>query len=74
MKCAICKNGDTCSGKTTIVLERDKTTLIFKDVPAEICENCGEEYFSSVVNNQLLQMANEAAKKGIDLEMLRYAA
>jgi YgiT-type zinc finger domain-containing protein len=74
MKCAICKHGETHSGKVTVVLEKNETTLIFKNVPAEICENCGEEYLSSEVNNNLLQKANEAAKKGVDLEMLKYAA
>ena len=74
MKCAICKHGETQPGRVTVVLERDETTLLFKNVPADICENCGEEYVSSEVNSKLLQMANEAAKKGVDLEMLRYAA
>ena len=74
MKCAICKHGETQPGRVTVVLERNETTLLFKNVPADICENCGEEYVSSEVNSKLLQMANEAAKKGVDLEMLRYAA
>ena len=46
MKCAICQSGVTVEGYTTIVLEKDHTTLVFKKVPAEICENCGEEYIS----------------------------
>ena len=74
MKCAICKHGETLPGSVTVVLERNGTTLICKNVPAEICENCGEEYLTSEVNTRLLQTANEAAKKGVDLEMLKYAA
>jgi YgiT-type zinc finger domain-containing protein len=74
MKCAICKHGETNSGQITVVLERKNAILIFKNVPAEICENCGEEYVSSDVNNRLLSSANEAAEKGIDLEILKYAA
>ena len=74
MKCAICKNGETVAGEITVVLERNGTTLIFKSVPAEICDNCGEEYVSADVNKALLRSANEAAKKGVDLEMLKFAA
>ena len=54
MKCAICQSGVTVEGYTTIVLEKDHTTLVFKKVPAEICENCGEEYISEEVNKALL--------------------
>lgn len=47
MKCAICRNGYTIEGNITVVLERDQTTLVFKKVPAKICENCGGEYLSA---------------------------
>ena len=56
MKCAICRNGKTEDSYATVVLERDKTTLVFKYVPAKICDNCGEEYISSDVNKALLNM------------------
>lgn len=74
MKCAICRHGETSPGQITVVLERNNAMLIFKNVPAEICKNCGEEYISADVNNRLLLSANEAAEKGIDLEILKYAA
>jgi YgiT-type zinc finger domain-containing protein len=74
MKCAICRNGETAAGYVTIVLERDETTLVFKHVPAQICDNCGEEYISSEVNMTLLRRAREEMNKGVVLEMLNYAA
>lgn len=46
MKCPICKHGSTHTGYASITLERDDATLVFKHVPAEICDNCGEEYVS----------------------------
>ncbi|MFZ2725131.1 MAG: type II toxin-antitoxin system MqsA family antitoxin [Methylococcaceae bacterium] len=52
MKCAICRNGYTEQGFTTVTLERNQSTLVFKQVPADICENCGEIYLSSITNNQ----------------------
>jgi YgiT-type zinc finger domain-containing protein len=74
MKCAICRNGETFPGNITVLLEKNETTLIFKSVPAQICDNCGEEFVSSEVNNNLLKRANEAVEKGVALELLRYAA
>ncbi|MBL0701003.1 MAG: type II toxin-antitoxin system MqsA family antitoxin [Deltaproteobacteria bacterium] len=74
MKCAICRNGNTEKGFTTVVLERDKTILIFKRVPANICNNCGEEYISSDVNRKLLNFARDEKNRGITLELLEFAA
>lgn len=74
MKCAICKNGKTKKGFTTVVLEKDDTTLVFKKVPADICENCGEEYISSDINSNLLKLAEDALKRGTTLEMMNFAA
>ena len=74
MKCAICRNGYTQEDATTVVLERNQTILIFTEVPADICENCGEEYLSSKTNRRLLELAREALDRGVSLEMLKYAA
>ena len=74
MKCAICRNGYIQEGHTTVVLDRDETTLVFKEVPAYICDNCGEEYLSSETNRRLLELAKEAFNRRVSLEMLRYAA
>ena len=74
MKCAICRNGETEKGFSTIVLEKNDTTLVFKCVPSEICANCGEEYISANINRKLLELAREESKKGVTLEMLNFAA
>ena len=74
MKCAICKNGYTNPGTITVVLEKEHTTLIFKEVPADICTNCGEEYVSDEVNHQLLLKANDALQRNVSLELLQFAA
>ncbi len=57
MKCAICKNGYTNKGVSTIVLERDQMTIVFKQVPSDVCDNCGEEYISSQTNKKLFTIA-----------------
>lgn len=74
MKCAICKNGSTKNEHVTVTLDRDQTILVFKDVPAQVCDNCGEEYISAEINRRLLDLASEAARRGVKLELLQYAA
>jgi YgiT-type zinc finger domain-containing protein len=46
MKCPICRHGETEQGFATVILERNNTTLIFKQVPATVCNNCGEEFIN----------------------------
>ena len=74
MHCAICRHGTLEEGSTTVVLERGEVTLIFKEVPAQICENCGEEFVLAEVNESLLRRAETALGRGTTLEMLRFAA
>ena len=72
MKCAICRHGHTESGFTTVTLERNQSTLVFKKVPADICENCGEVYLSSEINRSLLKQAEQELQRGVFLEMVNY--
>ncbi|MEI7843583.1 MAG: type II toxin-antitoxin system MqsA family antitoxin [Gallionellaceae bacterium] len=74
MKCPICKHGDTKAGIASITLERDGSTMVFKRVPAEICENCGEVYHDATVTRSLLMQADQAAKGGVEIDVRRYAA
>ncbi len=61
-------------GSATVVLERGEATVIFKDAPARVCDNCGEEHVAAEVNEMLLRRAEEALNRGATLEMLRFPA
>jgi YgiT-type zinc finger domain-containing protein len=74
MKCVICKHGDTHPGKVTVTLQRGDSIIIFKNVGAEVCENCGEYYLSELTTKQLLLRAEEAVAGGAEVEILRFAA
>ncbi len=74
MKCVICKSGETKAGFVTVTLQRENTTVIFKEVPAEVCQNCGEYYLSEEITEKLLKRAEEAVKKGTEVEILKFAA
>jgi YgiT-type zinc finger domain-containing protein len=70
----MCKNGEAKPGYTTVTLERDGCTVIFKGVPADVCENCGEYYLTEDVTARLLRRAEAAAREGAEVEILAYAA
>ena len=57
-----------------IELLKGNLTIVFKKVPAQICDNCGEEYVSAEVNESLLRQAHAEWERGITLEMLDFAA
>lgn len=74
MMCVICKQGRTQPGTVTVPLQRGTATVIIKDVPAEVCENCGEYYLSEQVSNEILRRADAAVANGAEIEIIRYAA
>jgi YgiT-type zinc finger domain-containing protein len=65
MKCVICKQGETRSGTATVALEREGTVLVVRSVPAQVCQNCGEEYIDEDITATLLQQAEEAVRAGV---------
>jgi len=74
MECTICRHGETRPGAATVTLLRGGTTVIIKDVPANICENCGEYYLEGSVTQRTLDIAEDAARKGAEVEVIRFAA
>ena len=74
MKCPICKQGETKQGTASVTLVRDGTTIVFRDVPARICQNCGEAYHSAEVTATLMKQAEEAVVAGVEVDVRRFAA
>lgn len=74
MICTICKEGQTRPGAVTVPLQRGVSTIIVKEVPAQVCENCGEYYLSEEVTAELLRRAEAAVANGAEVEIIRYAA
>jgi len=74
MKCHICKKGETAAGFATITLERGGSTIVFKQVPAQICSTCGEQYVDDATTRQLLEQAEAAIKQGVQVDVRSFAA
>jgi len=70
----ICKQGETSKGTVTVPLQRGESTIIFKNVEAQVCENCGEYYLSEEDTNRLLSQAEQAVNRGAEVEIVRLAA
>ena len=74
MKCLICKQGETEDGFATVTLNRDSTILVVKEVPARVCNVCGEEYLDEEVSAKLSRKADAAVKSRVEVEICYYSA
>lgn len=74
MKCVICQYGETESGTTTVTLTRGEATIVIRDVPAQVCTICGEEYVDSETGKRLSQIAENALSEGVQVDVRRYKA
>jgi len=74
MQCVICRHGTTQPGLVTVTLERGATVIVIKDVPAEVCSQCGEYYLDEKTSRHVMNMAEQAVQRHAEVEILRYAA
>ena len=74
MDCSICTLGRTRPGTANVTLERDDMVILIKDVPAEVCDNCGEYFLDDEIADVVMRQSEAAAASGKELQVLRYAA
>ncbi len=74
MQCVICKHGQTRKAAVTVTLERNGTTLVFKGVPADVCQNCAEQYVDEGTAQRLFAEAERAVQAGVEVEVRSYVA
>jgi YgiT-type zinc finger domain-containing protein len=65
--------GETAEGRVTVTLQRGDLSVLIKNVPAQICENCGEHYLSDEITDQVLKQAELLAARNAEVEILRFA-
>ena len=72
MLCTLCKTGELEPGTATVTLERNGAVVVFRLVPARVCQNCGDYQLSMDVAEQLYQRAEAAIAKGAEVEINRW--
>ena len=71
MECTLCRNGSTEKGHVTVKLEKGETIVLIKNVPADVCTNCGHYYLSTEMTKLVLEKGKEAYNKGTELEVVK---
>lgn len=72
MTCFMCK-GDTAPKVKTYVANLDKCVIIIKNVPALVCSQCGEVYYTDEVAEKLEVIVDKLEKMIEDVAIVEYS-
>ena len=61
-------------GHTGITFERANATVVVKSVPANVCDNCGEAFIAEEIARKVHDVVEAEFKKGVEVEVVHYAA
>lgn len=69
----------TCGGKrtedtTTFTVDFGSGVVVVRNVPAAVCQQCGEEWLDEKTSAHLEELVEEAKENKLQVEVLQYAA
>lgn len=67
--CPLCGGGKK-PGKTTFSADLGNGVVVVRNVPATICDQCGEAWIGPETAKHLEQVGNEARQKGAQIEVI----
>ena len=59
--CLSCKRGSLVRGTTTATFDAEGTTVVIRNIPADVCDSCGEGFFDPLTTDRLVELAAAAA-------------
>ncbi len=71
MTCFMCK-GDLENKKTTFMVELNNCIIIIKNVPSQVCKQCGEVSYSNEVAKQLERLINSVRNAITEITVINY--
>jgi len=61
--CPVCHGGHKQPGRTTVTVELGFGVVVVRDVPALVCDLCGEDWLKDCVAEKLEQIVEQARLK-----------
>jgi YgiT-type zinc finger domain-containing protein len=74
MNCIVCKKGVTQPGKATVTIDKAQTVVVIRDIPAQVCTTCGEEYIDADTMRDLEKLVAVAQKAGLNIAVQQFKA
>lgn len=71
MTCPTC-GGTTERGSTNLPVELESGILYIKQVPADICKQCGETFIPDEVADRIEKMVDRAKAEKVEIEVITY--
>ena len=73
MNCVLCK-GNLIKGNVNYPVDLSDKFILIKEVPADICNQCGEYYLDDEVFKKVEDIVNHVRKSdfGIEIEVVKY--
>jgi len=72
-RCALC-GGELQDGNTTVPFLIGEKVAVIKNVPAEICSDCGEAYLRSSVVEQIEILLDRLEQLHFEMSVIQYEA
>ena len=70
--CYFCKKGVLENKKVTVDFRWGSKLIVIEEVPAKVCNECGEKYYSAQVSKEMEKIAEEGKKeKMIEVPLAR---
>lgn len=74
MQCTECKTGEVSEGTTKVSLHSEETSIVVKDVPAPVCDQCGVYYMTPVMTNKMTTIIEAAEQANAEHAVFRWPA
>ena len=71
MECFMCK-GELIEKKVNYMVDLEKTIIIIKDVPAKVCDQCGEQYFDDETLQNIEKIVNKLKDLSTEVTIINY--
>lgn len=72
MSCVMCK-AELTSGVANHVVDMEGNIIVIKNVPVNICNQCGEYYFDHEIAVSLEEIVEQARSSGAKITIINYS-
>lgn len=71
MNCLLCK-GELENKNTTFMVELENCIIIIKNVPSQVCKQCGEVTYNNEVAKQIERLVNSVRNAITEITVINY--
>ena len=72
LRCTNCPEGTYEESETTETIERNETVVVVREIPAHVCDTCGDVLLGRAEIGRLHSIVDSAEELGVDSIVCRY--